>query len=70
MLETIDIQIERELGKESQKKFTSADYERGLQALQQLQYLREGLPTVDAVAIIREMRDAGGRSLGEGEGDE
>jgi len=64
MLGTIEAQIEKGFGEEPQKKFTAEDYERGLQALQQLQQLREGLLAVDAVAIIREMRDLGGKSSG------
>ena len=70
MAEPTSVLKEREPVDVPQKKFTAADYERALQALQRLRESREGLPEVDTVTIIREMRDSGGRGWAEGEDDE
>ena len=68
MPNVVDILNEKDVAET--KRFTKEDYERGLQALQRLQELRKGLPEVDAVAIIREMRDSGGRCWAEDGDDE
>ena len=46
---------------EPKRRFSQVDYQRGLEALERIRKLGEGLPPVDAVALIREIRDTDGR---------
>lgn len=61
MPNTTDIMSEKEAGKTLKASFSEEDYQRGFEALERLRKLREGLPPVDAVALIREIRDTDGR---------
>lgn len=45
------------------KRFTKEDYERALEALQRLRERAEKMPPVDGVALVREIRDSGERSI-------
>ena len=55
MPNTIDVFEEKESSET--KKFTKEDFEKALQALQRLRERTANLQPVDAVALIREIRD-------------
>jgi hypothetical protein len=60
MPNTIEVFAEKEPSET--KKFTEEDYEKALQALQRMRKRAANMQPVDAVALIREIRDSGDRS--------
>lgn len=61
MLGTIDILNEKDAVET--KRFTKEDYEKAIEALQRLRERAENMPPVDGVALVREIRDSGERSI-------
>lgn len=61
MPNTIDL-VEAKESSET-RQFTKEDFEKALQALQRLRERTANLPPVDAVALIREIRDSSDRSV-------
>lgn len=61
MPNVIDILNEKDTAET--KRFTKEDYERALEALHRLRERAEKMPQVDAVALVREIRDSGERSI-------
>lgn len=45
------------------RTFTKEDFEKALEALFRLRARAENMPSVDAVAMVREIRDSGERSV-------
>lgn len=61
MPNTIDVLNEKDAAET--KQFTKEDYKRALEALQRLRERAEKMPPVDGVALVREIRDSGERSI-------
>ncbi len=60
MFEIVETVVEKETPEI--KKFTHEDYEEARKALLRLRDRAESMPAVDAVVLIREIRDSGERS--------